>query len=147
MKLVHTPGTKMVQLDALSRRSDYIHREDMDNENKILLPDDIFIKLIDTELAEEIKNAVGKDELFAKALEALKQTGTLPIKSDLSDWKFEEGLLFFKSRCYVPPDADLRQQIVKRYHDTKPAGHPGQWGTQNLVSREYWWPGMGIFIK
>jgi hypothetical protein len=77
----------------------------------------------------------------------LKQTGTPPIKSNLSDWKFEEGLLFFKNRCYVPPDADLRQQIVKRYHDTKPAGHPGQWGTQNLVSREYWWPGMGIFIK
>jgi hypothetical protein len=147
MKLVHTPGTKMIQLDALSRRSDYIHGEDTDNENKILLPDDIFIKLIDTKLAEEIKNAVGKDELFAKALEVLKQTGTPPIKSDLSDWKFEEGLLFFKSRCYVPPDADLRWQIVKRYHDTKPAGHPGQWGTQNLVSREYWWPGMGIIIK
>jgi hypothetical protein len=108
MKLVHTPGTKMVQLDALSRRSDYIHGEDTDNENKILLPDDIFIKLIDTELAEEIKNAVGKDELFAKTLEALKQTGTPPIKSDLSDWKFEEGLLFFKNRCYIPPDADLR---------------------------------------
>jgi hypothetical protein len=82
-----------------------------------------------------------------KALEALKQTGTPLIKSDLSDWKFEEGLLFFKSRCYVPPDVDLRWQIVKRYHDTKLAGHPGQWGTQNLVSREYWWPGMGVFIK
>jgi hypothetical protein len=40
-----------------------------------------------------------------------------------------------------------RRQIIKRYHDTKPAGQPGQWGTQNLVSREYWWPGMGIFIK
>jgi hypothetical protein len=75
MKLVHMPGTRMVQLDALSRRSDYIHGEDTDNENKILLPDYIFIKLINTKLAEEIKNAVGKDKLFAKASEVLKQTG------------------------------------------------------------------------
>lgn len=167
MKLVHTPGTCMIQSDALSRRADYIHGEDTDNENRILLPDDIFIKLInvdqddhnnslpdnlfisliDLELADDLKKAIQEDELFAKALEALKTTGTPPIKSNLSDWKFEDDLLFFKDRCYVAPNVTLRKNIVQRYHDEKPSGHPGCLKTQELISRDYWWPGMGVFIK
>jgi len=41
----------------------------------------------------------------------------------------------------------LRQQIVQMYHDLPSAGHPGQWKTYELVSRNYWWPGMTTFVK
>jgi len=27
------------------------------------------------------------------------------------------------------------------------AGHPGWWKTYELVSRNYWWPGMTTFVK
>ena len=40
VKLVHTPGNKMVQSDALSRRPDLCPDEDNDNEDIIMLPDD-----------------------------------------------------------------------------------------------------------
>lgn len=88
-----------------------------------------------------------KDELFTKALAALKESGTPPIKSELSDWKFEDGLLFFKGMCYVPPNETLQREIVCRYHDGRPSGHPGQLKTLELVRRDYWWPGMGVFIR
>ena len=41
----------------------------------------------------------------------------------------------------------LRQQIVKIHHDLPSAGHPGWWKTYELVSRNYWWPGMTTFVK
>ena len=52
IKLIHLPGTKMVQSDALSRRPDHGTNEEHDNEDITMLPTEIFIDLIDTELLE-----------------------------------------------------------------------------------------------
>ena len=41
----------------------------------------------------------------------------------------------------------LRQQIIKMYHDLLSAGHPGWWKTYELVSRNYWWPGITTFVN
>ena len=40
----------MVQSDALSRRPDFTPEEDTDNENITMLPDELFVNLIDAEL-------------------------------------------------------------------------------------------------
>ena len=42
---------------------------------------------------------------------------------------------------------ELRRKILQRYHDSIPLGHPGQLRTQEIVQRDYWWPGMHTFIK
>jgi len=44
-------------------------------------------------------------------------------------------------------DDTLRQQIVQMHHNLPSAGHPGQWKIYELVSRNYWWPGMTTFVK
>ena len=54
IKLVHTLGHKMVQSDALSRRPDFVPVDDDDNDDMTMLPDSLFINLIDTELQERI---------------------------------------------------------------------------------------------
>ena len=136
----------MIQSDSLSRRPDHITDDD-DNDNIILLPDNIFVKLIDIDLHDKIKDKLFGDEFFAKALLALKETGPLPITSKLHDWVEEDGLLFFKNRCYVPPDAELRREITRRHHDSLPGGHPGNFKTLELIRRYYWWPGMTVFVK
>jgi hypothetical protein len=137
----------MIQSDALSRRADLHPDEDNDNEDMTLLPDDLFVKVIDTETRGLIVTALMKDDLVKAAVEALKSEGIPPIKSALTDWKLDDGLLFFLNRCYVHADMTLRKRIVERYHDTLPSGHPGQFQTLELVQRDYWWPGMTIFIK
>jgi RNase H-like domain found in reverse transcriptase len=55
-KLIHLPGTKMVQSDALFRWPDYGTDEWMKEEDKVVLPDNLFINLLDTELQEQILN-------------------------------------------------------------------------------------------
>ena len=98
----------MIQSDALSRREDIIPDEDTDNENVTMLPDKLFIRVIDTELQTLIAEKTMKDELMLNAVHALKTNGTPPIKSALSDWKIEDGILFFMNRCYVPNDEELQ---------------------------------------
>jgi Integrase zinc binding domain len=44
-------------------------------------------------------------------------------------------------------DQELRQDILKLFHDHKTAGHPGELETYNLVKQHYWWPGLRIFVK
>ena len=59
----------MVQSDALSRRPDFTPEEDTDNENITVLPNELFVNLIDTELQERILTC---EKLDSDAMEALK---------------------------------------------------------------------------
>jgi len=96
----------MIQSDALSRQPDHI-TDEINNDDIIVLPNDIFIKMIDLKLQDEIKNETAKDDFFAKSVQAMKENGPLPIRSSLEEWKIKKGMLFFKDRCYIPPHEEL----------------------------------------
>ena len=42
----------------------------------------------------------------------------------------------------MPRDEELRAGIIQLYHDIPAAGHGGQWKTVELITRNYWWPGV-----
>jgi hypothetical protein len=107
MKLVHIPGSQIIQSDTLSQRADLHPDEDNDNEDMMLLPDDLFIKVINTKTHSLLVTTLMKDNLVKSAVEVLKTGGISPIKSMLTDWKLDNGLLFFLGQCYVPPDEML----------------------------------------
>jgi len=48
-----------------------------------------------------------------------------------------------QGRIYIPPDGQLRHDIVKAHHDSPVTGHTGQWKTMDLVAWNFWWPGYG----
>ena len=48
---------------------------------------------------------------------------------------------------YEPKDHKHRIEIIKLHHDTPSAGHPGQWKTLELVTCNYWWPGVTNQVK
>ena len=54
VKLIHQPGSKMIQSDTLSRRPDFIPSKDTDNENMTLLPDSMFLNLLDLTLQDRV---------------------------------------------------------------------------------------------
>ncbi|ESK82014.1 pro-pol protein [Moniliophthora roreri MCA 2997] len=124
--LVHVSGKSITQADALSQRSNEQDDVDTDNENIIALPDQLFIKGIDLGMKNDIVERLGPDDFHKLALEQLLQQGMPPIKSALSDWKIEDGLLFFQNRVYVPNDTDLCRRMVQAIHETPGVGHPGQ---------------------
>jgi len=47
-----------------------------------------------------------------------------------------------EEKVYVPKDGELRAEIIWLHHDIPVAGHGGRWKTTELVTRNYWWPGV-----
>ena len=115
IKLIHVPGIKMIQSDALSRRPDYVPEEDHDNENRILLPENLFVNLMDMDLQDRIANLDKYDFDVKQALELLLENGPNSLQQDLKDWKLEEfngkNILFYKDKNYIPDDLELQWDI------------------------------------
>ena len=151
VKLVHTPGHKMIQSDALSRRPDFIPDDDDDNDNITMLPDNLFINLIDTALQQRIANSEPMDKDAIDALNTLLEQGSTTVKNQLEDWTTEKyngrNILFFKGKNYIPHDETLRRDIARMFHDHETAGHPGELETFNAIRHHYWWPGLRTFTK
>jgi len=54
-----------------------------------------------------------------------------------------EGELILKEgKVYVLKDEELRTEIIQLHHDVLMAGYEGKWKTVELVTRNYWWPGV-----
>ena len=47
----------------------------------------------------------------------------------------------------IPKDRDLRQKIIAAHHNAIMAGHPGQFKTQELIKRNYYWEGLAHNVK
>jgi hypothetical protein len=77
IKLVHTPGHKMIQSDALSRRPDFVPDDDTDNDDMTMLLDDLFINLIDTDLQKRIASCTTMDKDAMDALTTLLGQGCI----------------------------------------------------------------------
>ena len=137
IKLIHIPGKKNIQADALSRRPD-LCPEGTGNENVVVLPEHLFANLINTELQNRIANTENMDYNVAEAMKGLLGEGPNEAKKDLEDWEVEE----FEGKNYILNDSQLRHDIVQRYHDHQTAGHPGELQMFNAVKEHYWWPGL-----
>jgi hypothetical protein len=151
IKLIHLPGTKMIQSDALSRRPDHGLEGQFDEEETIMLPENLFINLLDADLQARVLGAKELDLDVKNAIETLLQEGPTNLQNDLKDWKIEtiDGNLtvFYKGKNYIPKDQELRRDIVRMFHDHETAGHPGELETYNSVRQHYWWPGLRTFVK
>ena len=151
IKLVHTPRHKMIQSDALSRRPDFIPDKDTDNEDITMLPDNLFIQLLDIYLQRRIANTHDHDEEVTKALSTMIDQGPHAIQRELGDWTIEkfEGrdVVFFKGKNYIPRNDDLRRDITRLFHNHETAGHPRELETYNALRQHYWWPGLRTYVK
>src|ERR1700709_2580866 len=140
----HIPGTKLAAPDALSRPPDHFSNIEP-NPMTTLLPDSLFVKLIDTEFSSALSKSSLDDPIFIAAQQALDGLSAPPMRSALSDWRIDGNILFFNGRPYVPPDR--RHRILTLHHDHPTAGHPGRDKTEELVKRDFSRPGMGTYIR
>ena len=69
------------------------------------------------------------------------------FRSRLSDWKFNDYVLTYKGRVYVPTEDSLCCSILARCHDHETASHPGYLKTRQLVATEFWWLGLAQFVQ
>ena len=120
LKLIHIPGAKMIQSDALSWWLDYIPEEDNDNMDRILLQENMFVNLMDLDLQDRIVNMDKYDFNIKNVLELLLENGPNSLRQDLEDWQLEKhrnkNILFYKDKNYIPDDLDLWQDIARMFH-------------------------------
>jgi hypothetical protein len=83
----------------------------MEEDDKVVLPDNLFINLLDIELQEQILNGKELDLDVKNAIETLMEEGLTSLKNDLQDWKIEEvdgqKTIFFNGKNYIPNDLEL----------------------------------------
>ena len=47
-----------------------------------------------------------------------------------------------KGKVYVPKDEEVKAEIIWLHHNMLVAEHGRRWKTTELVTRNYWWPGV-----
>ena len=116
-----------------------------------MLPDALFVNLIDAELQEQILNCERLDSNAMEALKILLKEGLTTIRNQLPDWTVErvEGkqVLYYRGKNYILKDEELRWDIAKMFHDHPTAGHLGELETYNSIQQHYWWPGLRTYVK
>ena len=94
-----------------------------------------------------IESATTSDKLVQDISNVLSMKGIPPIKSSLSDWKIEDGKLFYQEQYYIPANSNkIRKLNVQEIHNSPMTGHPGRDTTLEMVQRHYWWPRLCHFV-
>jgi hypothetical protein len=73
----------MVQLDALSRRPDYGAEGQFDDEEKTVLPENLFINLLEMELQARILNGKKIDLDVKNTMKTLLEEGPTSLQNNL----------------------------------------------------------------
>jgi hypothetical protein len=113
-----------------------------------MLPESVFANtaliLPEKEVQSQIEKALDQDESLIEILEYFCHESTAPpsVKRGFKDYKIEAGLLFYQGRILVPDVNELREELLRIFHDSPMAGHPGRQQTLELLSRAYYWPGI-----
>ena len=78
----------------------------------IMLPDDMFLYLINVDLQEKIAMANNLDGSVAEALKLRLEKAPTPMTVGLEDWTIEKtnrrNMLFYKGKNYIPRNTELR---------------------------------------
>jgi hypothetical protein len=143
IKLEHVPGSKLIQADALSRRSDHVNEEEAKAKNlpQTMITKDMIIASLNLGWATKITELL-PDDKFANVIKDSLKHGKLPIRSKFNDWKIDNDVIRYQGHVYVPEDKELRNEIIKSHHDPVVMGHPGRLKTLELIRRDYYWPSM-----
>jgi len=97
------------------------------------------------DLLEEVRKSKVKDDKVVKAVEEMKWAGVKMLRDE--EWREVDGIMYKEGKVYVPKDKKLRAEIIRLHYDMPIGGHGEQWKTVELVTRNFWWPGVTKEVK
>ena len=50
-------------------------------------------------------------------IKGLTEKELTPLKQELAGWKYNDELLLFKNQIYIPANLELKQELLKLYHN------------------------------
>ena len=133
----------------LSRRPDWEIGVERDNEDKMLVKKEwlenrrtekveVIVERVD--LLEKIRQSRVRDEEVVKAVEEIKWAEVKVLRDE--EWRNIDSIMYKEGKVYVSKDEALRAEIIRLHHDMPVEGHRGQWKMVELVTRNFWWPGV-----
>jgi hypothetical protein len=130
--------------DALSRRHDHA---EVPEAPQVMIDAVKFIGFraeLSSGITEAIREGQTEDESIQDLIQSTRNKENLPVtvRKQFQRYSWEEGLLLYDNRIYVPEDKDVRLDLLKLHHDSPVAGHQGHARTLEFISRNYYWPGM-----
>jgi transposase InsO family protein len=159
--LEYKPGTENGKADALSRREELMEETEPKQAETLLRPVNADALVISAATVQPPLRLCGTipviGDWFLKALIPAGQED--PVVRDLIKGVKEGtltngryslspgGALMYDGLVYVPDAGSLKTELLKRLHDGKTAGHYGRDKTEDLVSRDFYWPGMKMWIS
>ena len=75
----------------------------------------------------------------------MKQAGVKMLRDE--EWRKIDSIMYKEEKVYVLRDNELRMEIVRLYHNMPVGGHGGQQKTVELVTWNFWQPGVTKEIK
>ncbi|QRW25043.1 Retrotransposable element Tf2 protein [Rhizoctonia solani] len=144
-QIVYCPGKQSGKPDALSCQSNHAN---IPPDNQTMLPNPIFVNIAivtpKKELQCQIEAALDQDKSLEEILQFLQNKSKAPpsIKQAFRNYKMEAGLIFYQGRIVVLDVGALQTELLRIYHNSPLAGHPGRQQTLELLSCTYYWPGI-----
>jgi len=144
----------MGKVDSLSRRLDWEVGVERDNEDqKLVKPEWLEVRkteivevIVDgVDLLEEVRKSKVKDNEVVKVVEEMKRAGVKMLRNE--EWREVDGVMYKEGKVYVPKDDKLRVKFIRLHHDMPVEGHGGQWKMVELVTQNFWWPGITKEVK
>ena len=136
--------------------ADLLNEVDRDAEVDIkAAPIDVILPAVDKPIDELIDMAYERSPMANDMVAALRdpQIRRWPkalrqeLRIAMTDCKLMGTRIYYREKLFVPPDDELRTQVLYRTHSTGPAGHPGRVKTLDLVNRTYWWPRLSKDVE
>jgi len=97
------------------------------------------------DLLEKVRESKVKDDEVVKAVEEMKRAGVKMLRDE--EWREVDGIMYKEGKVYIPKDDKLRVEIIRLHHDIPVGGHRGQWKMVELVTQNFWWPGVTKEVK
>ena len=101
---------------------------------------EVVVKEPEVDLLEKIKQARSRNKNVIRVVEEMKKARVKELRGN--EWKVEGDIVLKKGKVYVLKDEELRAEVIQLHHDVPAVGHGGRWKMVELVTRNYWWPGV-----
>jgi hypothetical protein len=98
------------------------------------------------EVENLLREAYEQDPLPNEILKALEDGDARHAQITLADCEKKGDYLYYLERLYVPDYDNLKAELLRLCHDSPVSGHPGRSKTYEILTRDYYWPGMYRYV-
>lgn len=85
--------------------------------------------------------------ILERIIKGYKKDPFYQSASNLEHLEKCNGLLYLRDRICLPDDQELREIILREYHEAPYTGHQGIKRTMDAITRVYYWPRMKVDVQ